>query len=343
LLHRIWRRPRAGFAAVPDAFGWPQLRAAIARHLGEWRGILSDGEQIIITSGVVDATDLIVHGAFAPRDVIYVEEPGHPTLRRALQRSGVVPHPALVDTDGFDIDRAIQSRGARGAIVTPSRQFPLGATLPLRRRLAMLEWASSVQGYVVEDDFDGEYRYQGLPLPALMSLDRHSRAIYIGSFSKVLSPALRLGFIVIPEHLIGSFRHYLKVRGTMASLFLQPVLAELLDEGAYATHIRRTRRIYAQRLRALLAWSHRLDGLLELCPVSAGMHVVADLAAPLAERMSDGEAAKRAEAAGIIVPPLADFYALRPRRRALLLGFAGFSEEASREALGRLAEALSPR
>ena len=317
------------------------MRVAIARHLGEWRGIICNGEQIIITSGVVDSIELISRSAFAAGDMIHVEEPGHPTPRRALQRSGLVPNPVLVDAEGFNLEGATQHRTARGVVVTPSRQFPLGATLPLRRRLAVLEWAASVEGYVVEDNFDGEYRYQGLPLPTLMSLDRHGRAIYVGSFSKVLSPTLRLGFIVAPEHLVGSFRHHLKLRGVTASLFPQPVLAEFIDEGAYAAHIRRTRRIYARRLDALLAHRDRLDGLLELWPASAGMHVVADLAPALARRMSDREAARRAEAVYVTAPPLADFCALCPQRRALLLGFAGFSEEANTAAAGRLADALS--
>jgi GntR family transcriptional regulator/MocR family aminotransferase len=341
LLHRIWRHPQTELVAAADAFGWPELRAAIARHLGEWRGIVCDREQIIITSGVVDATELIARSAFTAGNTIYVEEPGHPPLRRALRWSGLVPHAVLVDADGFDLDHARRHRPARGAIVTPSRQFPLGATLLLRRRLALLEWAASVDGYVVEDDFDSEYRYEGSPLPALMSLDRHGRAIYIGSFSKVLSPTLRLGFIVVPEHLVGSFRHQLKLRGAIASLFAQPVLAEFISEGAYATHIRRTRRIYARRLAFLLAQRDRLSGLLELSPASAGMHVVADLAPELARHMSDREAAKRAGEAGVTTPPLADFYALSPRRRGLLLGFAGFSEEACALAVGRLAGALS--
>jgi GntR family transcriptional regulator/MocR family aminotransferase len=343
LLHRIWRNPRPELIGTMDPFGWPDLRAAIARHLGEWRGIACQAEQIIITSGAVDAIDLIARCAFAPGDTVCVEEPGYPTLRHALRRAGLAPVPVLVDAEGFDPDRARRHQAMRGAVVTPSRQFPLGVTMPLRRRLALLDWAAGAGGYIVEDDFDSEYRYEGSPLPALMSLDRHGRAIYIGSFSKVLSPTLRLGFVVAPERLLAAMREHLKLRGAMASLVPQPALAELIGEGGYATHLRRTRRIYARRLAALLAQRDRLDGLLELSPTSAGMHVVADLAPGLVRRMSDREAAGRAADGDVPTAPLADFYELRPQRRALLLGFAGFSAETCAAAVGRLAAALSRR
>jgi GntR family transcriptional regulator/MocR family aminotransferase len=343
LLNRIWRNPRAELVTKIDPFGWPDLRAAIARHLGEWRGMVCHGEQIIITSGAADAIQLIARSSFAPGDSVYLEEPGFPTLLQGVRRAGLVACPVLVDADGFDPDRAFARRAARGAIVTPSRQFPLGVTLPLRRRLQLLEWATSVGAYVIEDDFDSEYRYEGSPLPALMSLDRHGRTIYMGSFSKVLWPTLRLGFIVTPERLIGAFRRHVTQRGPIASVVAQPVLAEFMGEGAYATHIRRTRRIYARRLAALRGQSERLRELLELSPTASGMHVIADLAPKLAQRMSDRDVAKLADQADVTVLPLADYYAGRPNRCALLLGFAAFSEQATEAAIERLAGALARR
>jgi GntR family transcriptional regulator/MocR family aminotransferase len=343
LLHRIWRNPRPELVAKIDPFGWPDLRAAIARHLGEWRGMDCCGGQIIITSGAADAVQLIARSAFAAGDSVYVEEPGFPTLVYGVRSAGLTACPVLVDADGFDPDRAFALRAARGAIVTPSRQFPLGVTLPLHRRLQLLEWATSVGAYLIEDDFDSEYRYEGSPLPALMSLDRRGRTIYMGSFSKVLWPTLRLGFIVAPERLIGVFRHQLTLRGQVASVVVQPVLAEFMSEGGYATHIRRTRRIYARRLAALRGQSERLRGLLKLSPTASGMHVVADLEAKLAQRMSDRDVANLADRAGVTLLPLADYYAGRPNRRALLLGFAAFSEQASEAAIQRLAGALGPR
>jgi GntR family transcriptional regulator / MocR family aminotransferase len=343
LLNRIWRNPRLELVTKIDPFGWPDLRAAIARHLGEWRGMVCHGEQIIITSGAADAIQLIARSSFAPGDCVYLEEPGFPTLLQGVRHAGLVACPVLVDADGFDPDRAFARRAARGVIVTPSRQFPLGVTLPLRRRLQLLEWATSVGAFVIEDDFDSEYRYEGSPLPALMSLDRHGRTIYMGSFSKVLWPTLRLGFIVTPERLIGAFRRHVTQRGPITSVVAQPVLAEFMGEGAYATHIRRTRRIYARRLAALRGQSERLRDLLELSPTASGMHVIADLAPKLAQRMSDRDVAKLADQADVAVLPLADYYAGRPNRCALLLGFAAFSEQATEAAIERLAGALARR
>jgi GntR family transcriptional regulator/MocR family aminotransferase len=144
LLHRIWRNPRPELVAKIDPFGWPDLRAAIAHHLGEWRGMACRGEQIIITSGAADAVQLIARSAFAAGDSVYVEEPGFPTLLHGVRSAGLTACPVPVDADGFDPERAFARRAARGAIVTPSRQFPLGVTLPLRRRLQLLEWATSV-------------------------------------------------------------------------------------------------------------------------------------------------------------------------------------------------------
>ncbi len=340
LLYRFWRDPAPALTGTMDPFGWLSLREAIARHLKEWRGIVCHAGRIIITSGTVDATELIARCAFKPGDTVYIEEPGYPTLRRALLNHGITTAPVLVDVDGFDPARAFRGGAARGAFVTPSRQFPLGATLPLARRLELLEWVAAARGYIVEDDFDSEYRYQGSPLPALMSLDGNGRTIYIGSFSKVLSPALRLGFVVVPERLIETVRQHLRQRGSAASLVAQPVLAEFIAEGSYAIHIRRTRRIYAHRMAALVAQAHRLEGLLEVAPTSAGMHVVADLAPRLGRRMSDREAVARAGSAGVTTSALSGYCALRPRRRALLLGFAGFAEQSIERAIGRLADAL---
>ena len=202
---------------------------------------------------------------------------------------------------------------------------------------------TSVGAYVIEDDLDSEYRYDGPPLKALMSLDRHGCTIYMGSFSKVLWPTLRLGFIVSPERLIGAFRRHVTQRGLIASVVAQPVLAEFIAEGAYATHIRRTRRIYARRLAALRGQSERLRGLLELSPTASGMHVIADLAPKLAQCMSDRDVAKLVDQADVTVLPLADYCAGRPNRCALLLGFAAFSEQATEAEIGRLAGALARR
>lgn len=340
LLQRAWRKPQPSLIMHADPFGWPYLREAIARHLLEWRGIACDASRIAVTSGTADAVDLIAHVAFAPGTQVLVEEPGYRTLRYALQRLGVGTIPVPVDGDGLDPSRAPQRRNVRGVIVTPSRQFPLGAVLPVSRRLALLEWAKQADAIVIEDDFDSEYRYAGTPLPALTSLDAHERAVYVGSFSKVLLPSLRLGFVVVPDRLVAAAQEHLRRRGAMASLVAQPALAELMASGTYATHIRRTRRLYARRLAALVAEAECLGGLLTLSPTTAGMHVVADLSSRLSRRHSDREVAAVLREAGVMANPLSDYYVSKPVRQALLLGFAGFPEKHIMKATHAMAVAL---
>lgn len=340
-LARVWRTPRRDLTGPMDPFGWPDLRVAISGHLREWRGIDCPASRVVITSGTADATDIIRQAAFAAGDGVWMEDPGYPSLRYSLANAGLATVAVPVDENGFDVERALRMAPTpRGAIVTPSRQFPLGAVMPLGRRLALLDWAASCDGWIIEDDFDSEYRYSGAPLPALTSLDRRHRTIYIGSFSKVLSPSLRLGFIVLPEQLAATAKAHLRRRGAMASIVAQPVLAEFMASGDYATHIRRTRRIYARRMAALLAEQPRFDGLLDLQPTTAGMHLVAAIDVRLERRMTDREAAVRAQQAGIAALPLADFYAGPPAMSALLLGFAGFPEADLSRAAGRLAKAL---
>jgi GntR family transcriptional regulator/MocR family aminotransferase len=341
LLARAWRNPASSLTGGADSFGWRPLREAIARHLGEWRGIECDSAQIVVTSGTADALDIVAHCFFAAGDTLLVEEPGYAPMRFGLAKSGLGVASVRVDDEGFDLQAAPTNVAARGAVLTPSRQFPLGATLTLTRRLKLLEWVARTGGYLIEDDFDSEYRYRGAPLPALMSLDRDARVIYLGSFSKILSPTLRIGFMVLPAPLLDEVRAYLRLRGVAASLIAQPALAEFMQSGDLAVHIRRTRRLYAQRQEALVAAaSAALDGLLELVPSTAGMHLVADLAPRLRRRMTDRAAARLAEKAGVMVMPLADYFAGRPDRSALLLGFAGFGEAELRRAVRVLAGAL---
>jgi GntR family transcriptional regulator/MocR family aminotransferase len=340
LLGRAWRNPMSSLTGDPDSFGWRRLRNAIARHLAEWRGMDCDSAQIVVTSGTADALDIVAHCAFAAGDTVLVEEPGYAPMRFGLAKNGLGVSPVRIDDGGFDLEAAGPRLRAKGAVLTPSRQFPLGATLTLTRRLRLLDWVARTGGYLIEDDFDSEYRYRGAPLPALMSLDRNERVIYLGTFSKILSPTLRIGFMVLPTPLLDKVRAYLRLRGVAASLVAQPALAEFILSGDLAIHIRRTRRLYAQRQEALISAAGRLDGLLELVPSTAGMHLVADLAPPLRKRLTDRVATGLASKAGLVVRPLADYFAGRPDRSALLLGFAGFSEGDLARSVPILADAL---
>lgn len=341
LLDAIWRRPEPALLANADPLGWAPLRAAIAEHLGLWRGIACSPHQVIVTSGAVEAINLLARTVFQSGDRILIEEPGYRAMRRALELNGMRCLPVPVDAQGFDSTSLTSAATpATGVVVTPSRHYPLGATLPLSRRLELLDWARRTGGIVIEDDFDSEYRYQGRPLPALMSLDDDDCVVYIGSFSKVLSSSLRLGFMVVPDTMLAGVAGLMAETGTSAALIAQPVLARFMADGGFAAHIRRMRRIYARRQSKLLtvAAAH-LDGLLDMKPAAAGMHLVAELTPALAARMNDASIAARAAGSAITVQPLSSFYVGDPLRQGLVMGFAGFKEaeiEAGAERLGRL-------
>ncbi len=230
---------------------------------------------------------------------------------------------------------------ARLALVTPSHHHPLGHTLSLARRLALLGWAGETGAWIIEDDYDSEYRYAGPPLAALMSLDGAGRVIYVGSFSKVMFRSLRLAYLVAPEPLAGPLRRAQAALGAQASLVPQAALASFMESGQFAAHVRRMRRLYGQRRRDLMAiLEARLGGLLDARPADAGMHLVAALNPALAARMDDVEAARRAAAAGVAAPALSPHYADAPAGQGLLLGFGGFDEAAMDAAAERLAAAL---
>lgn len=340
LLQRSWRAPSRAMLSHSDPFGWHDLRVAIAEHLLVWRGIACDPGRIVVTSGTADAIELIARIALGLGVRVILEDPGYAALRYMLRRLEVVTVPVGVDEDGLDVGQLGRLKDVRGVFVTPSRQFPLGATLPLARRLALIEWAARKDAVIIEDDFDSEYRYAGMPLPALTSLDAAERAIYVGSFSKVLLPTLRLGFVVLPRRLIAPAQDHLRQRGAMASLVAQPALAEFMRSGAYATHIRRTRRIYARRMAALMQGAAGLAGLLRLSPTAAGMHVVADLEPALREAFDDTRLAVALGEIGILAAPMAEYFAGAPSRQALLLGFSGFSESEITSAIQRMARVL---
>ncbi|WP_371743914.1 PLP-dependent aminotransferase family protein [Mangrovicoccus sp. HB161399] len=334
-LERAWRSPEpALLAARPDPFGWAPLRAAIAEHLAAWRGLGCSPEQVVVTAGAWDAIDILRGAALPPGARLAVEDPGWPVLQRLLERAGLVPEPVRIDGDG--LDPAHLPAGLAAAMVTPSRHYPTGAALPLARRLALLAWAERRDALVIEDDYDSEFRYQGQPLPSLAGLDGLRRTIYMGSFSKLLSPGLRIGYLVLPRPLLDPVRAHLEVTGTRVSLLPQPALAAFMSSGEFATHLRRMRRIYARRQAFLLQALEPAAGLLELRPDPSGMHLVLRLGPALAGRATDREIAAMAEAEGLLVRALSAHARLPDPPQGLILGYAGFGEDR----LGRAAERL---
>ena len=299
-----------------DSGGLPRLRRAIAAHLALSRGLSCDPRQVLITAGAQAALDLTVRLLLDPGDRAIVEDPGHLGIRGALLGAGAEIQPLPVDDEGIVFDPRAAA-GARLACLTPSNQFPLAVTLSLGRRLALLQWAEASGAWIVEDDYDSEFRFSGRPLEALAALDRAERVLYVGTFSKVLFPGLRLGYLVVPPDLVDAFAAAKRFVDVHPPLLLQSVLAEFIEAGHFARHLRRLRQLYAERAGCLVrALDRRLGGFLAVRPPEAGLHLTARL--PVGS--DDVALAASAAAGGIEVRPLS-LYGLTVKPPGLVLGF----------------------
>jgi GntR family transcriptional regulator/MocR family aminotransferase len=336
-LHR--ERPREALS-YGDPRGAPALRQAIAAYLGVARGIACDAEQILVVSGSQQGIDLAARALADAGDAVWFEEPGYPIGRAAFAAAGLTPVPVPVDEEGLDCaaGRRLAPR-ARLAFVTPSHQYPLGMTMSLRRRRALLDWAEDADAWILEDDYDGEFRYVGRPLAPLYNLDRGARVLYLGTFSKVLAPGLRLGYLVVPTDLVARFTAVKAAADRQAPGLVQPILARFIAEGRFGAHLRRMRMLYAARRRALVeALRREGEGRLDVLPASeAGLHIVATLRGAA----SDTAASARALEQRVFAAPLSTFYAGRRRRRGFVLGFASAPETALAAAVRRLAGVIS--
>jgi GntR family transcriptional regulator/MocR family aminotransferase len=342
LLEREWRRPSWAIAGALHPFGHAGLRAAIAAYLGAARGFTCAPESIVITSGVRQSLALLAWLVLDPGEATWIEEPGFIGTREALALAGVRAVPVAVDESGFPVERAIASAPpAKLAIVAPAHQFPLGTVLGLQRRLELLSWAERHAGWIAEDDFDGEYRYAGRPLAPLRALDRSGRVAYLASFSKLLFPALRLSYVVLPAALVPAAEQRMTAVPARPSLLGQGALARFIADGHLATHLRRTRLLYAARQEALIAGLERhLASWLESTRDPGGMHLIARPVARIAPTFDDHAIAAAAAQAGISVAPLSACYAGRRRRHGLILGYAGTPEQAIEPACITLAHVL---
>jgi GntR family transcriptional regulator/MocR family aminotransferase len=305
-----------GSGAYGDPAGHPALRAAIARHVAVSRGVVVTADDVIVTSGIQQAVDLICRVLVEPGDVVAVEEPGWSPPRVLCETVGARVVAVPVDAEGLVVD-ALPER-ARLAYVSASHQFPLGVPMSPARRTALLAWARRTGATIIEDDYDSEFRYTGRPIEPLQSLDREGRVVYVGSFSKTLLPALRLGFCVAPPALFPALRKAKFFMDWHTAPPLQAALARFIDAGLFARHVRRMRRVYAERRdRLLVRLATDFAGRLEPYPSVAGLHI----AVRLLGSIDDRTVAARARSAGIGLVPLSNFAVTATAPQGLVFGY----------------------
>jgi GntR family transcriptional regulator/MocR family aminotransferase len=344
----IWRRLLAAHArhASSDALGYGSpaghgpLREALSEYLGRARGVVSDPDRIVVVNGTQQALDLIARVLLDPGDGAVVEEPYYPGAIIPFEAVGARLLRVPVDAGGLDPARLPPAaERPRLAYVTPCHQFPSGVIMPLERRLALLRWASRVGAWIVEDDYVSEFRYEGHPLEALQSLDRDDRAIYMGSFSKTLFPALRVGYLVLPRPLVHPFLAAKWAADRFSAPLYQEALAELITSGQFERYLRRAGARNAGRRRSLIAaLDERFGSRVEIAGENTGVHLVVWLNdVPPGEL---GALIARAARAGVGIYPVAPYYAEPPRRAGLLFGYAALSEGEIRAGVRRLADLL---
>jgi GntR family transcriptional regulator/MocR family aminotransferase len=338
---RLYRRPPHELLTYGAIAGYRPLRETIAAYLRATRAITCRPEQVIVVAGAQQGLDLAARVLLDPGDSAWVEDPGFPGARAALQGAGVTLVPVPVDGEGLDV-RAGEDAApeARLAYVTPSYQYPLGVTMSLPRRLALLDWARRANAWVLEDDYDSEFRYEGHPLAALAGLDAVGQVIYMGTFSKVLFPALRLGYLVVPPAVVDAFTRARALSGRHAPTLEQAVLADFIAEGHFARHIREMRALYQERQEILLdTIQSELNGVLAVSRSVAGMHLVGWL-----EPGTDDQAAAEQAAREDVEVRALSAHALRAQPRpGLLLGYTALDAPEIGAGVRRLARALAPR
>ena len=318
--------------------GLRALREAIADHVQTARGTRFSAEQVLVVAGAQQGLELISRVLLDPGDRVWMEEPGYPGARSALLGAGARIVPVPVDAEGLAVETGARGAGdARLAYVTPSHQYPLGVPMSLPRRLALLRWASRAGAWVIEDDYDSEFRYGARPVPCLHGLDVDGRVIYVGSFSKTLFPSLRLGFLIVPPDLQDGLQAARAAADQHPPVLDQAVLADFIGEGHFARHLRRMRVAYRERLEAVSDAATRFcRGALRLRPTRTGLHAIADLEGADAARVS-----REAAARGVEATPLSAYFVERGKRvNALVLGFAAVRPEAARRGMERLAAAI---
>lgn len=341
----IWRRLLAQYLSTDDAVlsrygspaGFLPLREALAAYLNQVRGVRCAVEQVVIVSGAQQALDILARLVLEPGDQVLMESPGYPDAQMIFQlhRAEIVALP--VDDDGLPVEDIPTDCAARLVFVTPAHQFPRGGTMPLARRQALLAWANAHKAMIVEDDYDGDLRYDGFSQSALQGLDESGRVVYLGTFSKVVFPALRLGYLVLPVWLVEPFVRAKDLIDRGAPTLTQAAMADFMAEGQFERHLRRLRRLYGAKRSILVdELQTRLGPQTRFSSVQAGLHILIYLDG----RLNEDRVVREALMHGVRVYPGAPFHLSADPPPSLLLGYSGLRDEAIREGVQRLAAAI---
>jgi GntR family transcriptional regulator / MocR family aminotransferase len=334
LVHRHLRGQTRRLMAYNDAMGNLAFREAIAEYLGAVRAVRCEPSQILVTTGSQQGLQLSAQVLLDSNDRVWIEEPGYHGARHALRMAGARLVPVGVDDEGLDVRQGIRrDPQARAVYITPSHQYPLGMTMSATRRMLLLNWAARSGAWIIEDDYDSEYRFGGRPIASLQSLDSGARVIYVGTFNKVMFPALRLGYLVVPKDLVRAFSAARDATDVFSSTLYQAVMTDFIREGHFARHIRRMRILYMQRRTGLVEAIHKqLGEKLEVIGSEAGMHLVA----LFGRGVSDLAVARKAAQMGVSAMPLSACYLKPPVRGGLILGYGGTDTQQINEGIAKL-------
>jgi len=339
LWFRILSRQSGADFGYSEPIGYLPLREAIAEYLRTARAVRCEANHIVIVNGSQQALDLACRVLLDSGEKAWLEDPGYIGTREAMQAAGIEIVPVPVDREGMQVTGGKNlCPKAKLAYVTPSHQYPTGAVMSLARRLELLDWAKSANAWIIEDDYDSEYRYSGRPLASLQGIDEQARVIYIGTFSKVLFPALRVGYLVVPQNLVDAFVAAKAIADRNSSIVEQATLAEFLKDGHFGRHIRKMRLLYHERQKCLLeSAQNHLAGKLKLESSEAGLHTIGWLS----KHLNDKEISKRALQLGVFTPPLSEYSFRENIPPALVLGYAACRKGEIEKGVRKLAEVLT--
>jgi len=333
LADRHSRNPSSAALQRIDPMGLQRFRIAICRYLRTARSVKCDPDQIMVVSGSQQALDLTTRVLLNPGDSVLVEEPGYTLQKTVLAAAGCRVKMVSVDDEGMDITAASRHKGARAAFVTPSHQSPLGTTMSATRRLLLLNWAQNTGAWIIEDDYDSEFRFDTRPIASLQGLDVNSRVIYVGTFSKMLFPSMRVGYIVVPRDLVALFEAVRFATDIFPPYLYQEMLADFIEGGHLAQYIRKMRRIYGERREVLVkSIREEFGDFLKVHGAPAGMHV----SVSLPEGFDDAEISQRAAKQNLLLWPLSPYYAGKKPLNGFVLGFGSTATEQIAEAVRRM-------